>query len=169
MHGLPRTQRLRLVAAVSICVAALSGGVARAAEAPPSAVAQYMELLPTSTGSAPTRAVPSPSSDEPAPQPRATPEVTETIRARGGSDAAALEHLVNSSPRSRPVEREPATPTVRQGELLARTERGGGFGSTLVAIPNAVGGWDAAGALVLALVLTGAAFSAPLLRRQALS
>lgn len=162
-----RTQRLALAVAVSVCFAVFGGGVAYAAEAPPSAVAQYMELLPTSTGEAPTRAAPAPEAPAPAPQPQASPQARETIRTQGGSDAAALERLVDSSPRSRPVEREPLEPAVPQGVLHSRSEQSGGVGAALTAIPEALGGWDAAGALVLVLALSCAALAVPLVRRQA--
>lgn len=164
-----RTQRFALAVAVSVCFAAFGGGVAYAAEAPPSAVAQYMELLPTSTGSAPTRAVPTPEAPAPAPQPQTSPQARETIRTQGGADAAALERLVDSSPRSRPVEREPLEPAVPQGVLHSRSEQSGGVGAALTAIPEALGGWDVVGALVLLLALTCAALAAPIARRHAAS
>ena len=149
---------------LSIVCAAAAPGVASASAAraagppPPSAIAQYIEAVPTSSGDS----VPGTPNAHGAVQPQSpSPQVARTIRRQGGSDAAALTRIVSNPEYGAPTHAPPRDSTVRVPALPAIRDP-----SVLAAAFSGGSSHDAALFLGSLALITCAAVSTALLRRQ---
>ena len=147
-----------------VCAAAAPGvagaGVTHAAGGPPpSAIAQYIEAVPTSSGDRVAGASPT---LHQAAQPQApSPQVARTIKRQGGSDAAALTRIVSSPDYGAPTHAPPHESAIASPAFLAARDP-----TVLSAAFSGGSSHDVALFLGALALITGAAIAAAVVRRR---
>lgn len=164
-----RAASFAVTSALLCVISALTVSPAAAAEDPPSAVAQYMEMLPTSTGPVPTRQRQSSIATTSLPVVFVPAPARIAIEAQGGPDTDALKRLIESSPRAEPAvyARSSSRTTAIQGTLRDRASPSGVLSAALSAWRGALRDSEATSALVLVSLFTFAALAARFARGHA--